>query len=375
MSQKAFPMRLAGLLVAFVLVAGAWSAAQARIHSLSGNARFQIGDGLPIPIAFTPPPPNGKVEAIGGATIRLHGVHAATNPARVTIDPFQLTFDGPPIRIAFFTGPVFQVKTDITLRWPKEKISFRALGRTGPPIVTFCGKPPSTTIVKAGANPACAAGPANTGLLRYTATLHQFGGPAQGLLGGVADVALRGGSPAPCSGGPGCVVAFFNAGPASMAAVGAMFGFINVSVPTAPSPGAFFANVGPAGTVLTLLTPLGPGLSNGGTSWGGPWTTGMLTASAPTAGPPEKFTLTGSDMRTVGSTGPSNEGGAGSLSLVAGGFSQRAISGPNANRGWLNFVIGSKLSHIPVLPTYGVAALVGLTVLSGAYALRRRRNQ
>jgi hypothetical protein len=150
-----------------------------------------------------------------------------------------------------------------------------------------------------------------------------------------------------------------------------MFGFTNMSVPTAPSPGVFFANVGPAGTVLTLLTPLAPGLTNAGTSWGGPWTTGMLTASAPTAGPPGKFTLTGSDMRTVGSTGPSNEGGAGSLSLVAGGFSQRTISGPNANRGWLNFTIGPKVSHIPSLPLYGAAALVGLTALSGAYVLRR----
>ncbi len=124
MSQKLSPMRLLGLLVAFVLIAGAWSAAQARIHSLSGNARFQVGNSLPVPIGFTPPP-DGKVAAIAGATIRLHGVHAATNPAWVIIEPFQLTFDGPPIRIAFFTGPVFQVKTDITLRWPKQKISRR----------------------------------------------------------------------------------------------------------------------------------------------------------------------------------------------------------------------------------------------------------
>ena len=60
MSQQLSPMRLAGLLVAFILVAGAWSAAQARIHSLSGNARFQIGNGLPLPIGVTPVP-NGKV--------------------------------------------------------------------------------------------------------------------------------------------------------------------------------------------------------------------------------------------------------------------------------------------------------------------------
>ncbi len=55
MNRKATPMRLSGLLVAFALVVSAWSAAQARIHFLSGNARFQIAGELPIPIGFTPP--------------------------------------------------------------------------------------------------------------------------------------------------------------------------------------------------------------------------------------------------------------------------------------------------------------------------------
>ncbi len=146
-----------------------------------------------------------------------------------------------------------------------------------------------------------------------------------------------------------------------------MFGFTNMSTPTAAAPGLFFATVGPGGTVLNLLTPLGPGVTNRGTSWGGPWTTGMLTASAPTAFPPEKFTLSGSDGRASGA-------GMGSLSLVAGGFSQRSISGPSAIRGWLNFTVGTRLG-VPMLPTYGVAALAALTALSGAYALRRRRNQ
>ncbi len=136
----------------------------------------------------------------------------------------------------------------------------------------------------------------------------------------------------------------------------------------APSPGAFFGTVGPAGTVLALGTPLGPGLANAGTGWGGPWTTGMLTASNPSAIPPEKFTLTGSDGRAAGS-------GTGSLSLVAGGFSQRSITGPNANRGWLNFTVGAEIGQIPMLPAYGVAALVALMALSGAYALRRRWNR
>jgi hypothetical protein len=359
-------MRLAGLLVAFVIVAGAWSAAQARIHSLGGNARFQIGDGLPIPIGFSLPP-GGRVMAIPGATIRQHGHHVATDPASVVMDPFQMTYDAAPINLPLFNSnpAVFQVKTDLSLNWPKTQIKFWAGGRTGPATVTFCGKPPSTTVIQGGGNPGCVGGPIGTGLLKYTATSHQFGGPAQGLVGGVADVALRGGIAPPCAGGPGCVVAFFDAGPASMGAVGAMFGFTNMTVPTAPSPGAFFGVVGGNGTVLSLSVPLGPGLTNGGSSWGGPWTTGMLTASAPTAGPPEKFTLSGSDNRSFNTdlNDPSN-GGQGSLSLVAGGFSQRSISGPNANRGWANFQVGPKLGiTVPTLSQWGIMTLGALLVL------------
>jgi hypothetical protein len=373
MSQKVFSMRLAGLLVAFVLVAGAWSAAQARIHSLSGNARFQMGviqnRAFATPIGFTPVP-DGKVKPIAGATIRQRGVHVSFAPAEIVINPFQLTGDPQPFVLPVFNNNpnVFQVRTDLTVRWPKQRISFRALGRTGPPTVTFCGKPPSTTIITGGANPACAGGPAGTGLLRYTATSNQFGGPAQGLVGGVADVALRGGSSAPCAGPPGCVVAFFNATPPPTQAVGAMFGFTNNTLRAAPSPGVFFANVGPGGTVLTLLTPLSTGLTNAGTSWGGPWTTGMITVSQPSRVPPELFMLSGSDGRAAGY-------GIGSLSLVAGGFSQRSIAGPDAGRGWLNFTIGPEVSQVPSLPLYGMATLVGLTALSGAYVLRRRRNQ
>ena len=127
MNRKAFPTRLMGLLVAFVLVVGAWSAAQARIHSLSGNARFQIGDGLPIPIVFNQPP-TGGVNATPNATIRVHGIHAATAPARVVIDPSQLTFVNPPgINLPLFNSNpnVFQVKTNLSLQFPRTKISFK----------------------------------------------------------------------------------------------------------------------------------------------------------------------------------------------------------------------------------------------------------
>jgi hypothetical protein len=342
----------------------------AKTHSLSGNARFQIGNGIPIPIGFSPLP-NGKVLAVPGATIRQHGQHSEANPAKVVLDSSQLTHPGtPPVNLPIFQPgtSLFQIQTAIQIQFPKSQVSFAAGGRTGPGTVTFCGKPGSATAIHADLNPACAGSPTGTGLLRYTNTARQFGGPAHTAFGGVADIAFNaGGASPPCSGPPTCIVGFANATPRPTGAVGGPFGFTTRYPPTFPSPGIFFATVGPFGTVVALGQTIAPGLSNTGTSWGGPWTTGMVTASNPTATPPQKFTLTGADARAAGN-------GEGSLSLVAGGFSQRILTGSKANRGWLNLAIGPVNSHIPAMPAYAVAALVALTALSGAYALRLRNQ-
>ena len=61
-------LRLTSLLVAFAFVAGLAATASASVHPLSGNARFQIGDGLPIPIGFSPPP-QGKIFPVAGAVV------------------------------------------------------------------------------------------------------------------------------------------------------------------------------------------------------------------------------------------------------------------------------------------------------------------
>jgi len=263
MNLKASSARLTTLLVALVLVVGAWSAAQARTHGLTGNARFQIGDGLPLPIGFTAAP-NGKVLPIAGATVMQHGVHAASAPAKLVMDPFQWFYDKAAINLPVFgSNPaVFQVHTNLIYNLPKDKIMFEAGGRTGASTVTFCGQPGST--VTAMGNPACAGGTTGTGLLRYTRTTNQFGGPAQGNVGGSADVALRGnGAPAgaaPCA-GPACIVAFFDAGPAPTGAVGAPFGFTNNTVPVIPNPGAFTGTVTAMGAVVNLGAALGPGLA------------------------------------------------------------------------------------------------------------------
>jgi hypothetical protein len=367
MNLRSFSTRLASLLVAFVLIVGAWSAAQAYNHGLTGNMRFQIGDGLPIPIGFQAPP-NGPINPIAGATVMMFKPHALTAPAAVQISPFQFFFNANPINIPVgHTNPIaLQVKTNLTLQWPKSQITFSAGKRTGAAIVTFCGQPGST--VTPSGNPGCAGGTTGTGKLRYAATSHQFGGPAQGNTAGTADVAVRTlAQVIPCA-GANCKFKFFNAGPAPTGAVGGPFGFTNNTIPTTPNPGSFTGSISVMGKILLVGTPQGPGTNNFGTSWGGPWTTGMLTVQAPDAlGAPETFILAGADGRAAGT-------GMGSLSLVAGGFSQRAITGPNANRGWLNMTIAASTEAIPLMPAYGVAALIALTGISGAYVLRRRKR-
>jgi hypothetical protein len=352
-----------GLLVV-ALVAGASSSIQARTHGLTGSARFQIGDGLPLPIGFTAVP-NGKIAAIPGATVMQHGVHAAGNPAKLVIDPFQWAFDGAPVNLVVFQAafPTFQVHTNLTYMIPRDKVMLSAGRRTGAATVTFCGNTGST--VTAMGNPGCLGGTTGTGRLRYTRTANQFGGPAQASIGGSANVAMRGAAPAPCA-GVACIIAFFVATGPPTGAVGAPFGFTNVSLPPAPNPGAFTGTVSAMGKIVNLGMALGPGLVDTSMSWGGPWTTGMVSASAPAAVPPELFQLTGMDLRATGT-------GMGVLSLVAGGFSQRSIGGPNANRGWLNLTISAPTSHVPSLPGIGVVVLGALMGGWGARSVRRRR--
>ena len=84
----------------------------------------------------------------------------------------------------------------------------------------------------------------------------------------------------------------------------------------------------------------------------------MLTVSmtAALAGA-EIFVLSGSDNRVSG---------VGSISLVAGQLSSRAVLGPNANRGWLNLVVRPPLGALPSISGPGIATLVGLMGLADA---------
>ena len=81
----------------------------------------------------------------------------------------------------------------------------------------------------------------------------------------------------------------------------------------------------------------------------GPFTTGMLTIIQPLAlGGIQAFTLTGSDNRVSG---------VGSISLVAGGLSNRFISGPGTARSWSNLTIGAPLGALPSMNGVGAGLI------------------
>jgi hypothetical protein len=357
MKLSSLTARLTSLLAAFVLVGGFWAtSAQATVHALSGNGRVQIGNGLPIPITATPAP-NGRILPIVGAQARQG--HEAS-PKRLVIGTGQLTAPGNPVNLGVFlaNSAVYQVKTAVTIAMPGNEVQFNAGGRTGASTYTYCAS-----------NPGCS-GPADPGngihgLMRYTKTANQFGGPAQAAAGGSADVAFNAGAGAPCA---ACTVLFALATPAPTGAQGGAFGFVNNTPGAFPTNGGIIGNVTGGGVVTSvILTGIHPGLINAATSYGGPYTTGMLTVSvtANVGTVPEIFMLSGSDGRVSG---------VGSISLVAGSVSARTLSGPNANRGWLNLTLGPAIPSTPTMSNHGIAAFVGLVALAGGYLLHRRMS-
>lgn len=340
------------------------SAQWARYPITGGNAYFWIGDGLTIPIGAAGITAR-RAQPINGAVIRQPISGADPRPLQMV--PGQFTHPGTPFTIALFNNnsAVFQVRTAIPLEFPAGYANFGAGGRTGAAVVSFC---PGSTVSASG-NPGCAgpgAGSGINGLLRYTATSNQFGGPARGFVGGTADVALNagvGGLPCDYAMTASCQVIFALANPAGTGAQGATFGVVVSTAGAAPSPGLFNAVIAANGAIQSVTpTGLAPGLPNPATSYGGPWTTGMLTVQNTAAfGSPETFVLSGSDNRVSG---------VGTISLVSGSTSDRGISGPNANRGWLTITIGD-VTGTPALGTWGIGALA--VVLAGA-AVRRLRK-
>jgi len=379
MSVKVSILGLAGLLLAVF----ATSAEAQRSYPLTGNSRAQVGDGLPVPIGFTPAP-DGKIAAITGARVLQT---SGPDPKQMTLATGAFHFEGPDFNLPvfLFNSKVFQVKTNITIDFPGVNggtggagsgLTFMAGGRTGAPTVTWC---PGQAITPAS-NPACVnpGTPQHTiaGFLRYTSTGNQFGGPIRGNAAGTADVGIVAAvanvsGPLPCdhalpttaANGAPCRVIFALASPDPTGLMGGPF--VNVATtPGAPPPapgGLRNAKVGANGLIISVTSPgLGSGIANPATNFGGPYTTGMVTVNqSAAAGTPEVFVLTGSDARV---------GGVGTISLVAGGLSDRALTGANANRTWLNMTVGG---NTPGLSSWGVGFLALLLASAGVWRARR----
>jgi len=354
------------LVAAFALVGGLWATtaqAQIELHSVSGNARSQIGNGLPIPIGFTPPP-TGQIKFPPGGVLQQT---TGPDPKAIINSPGGVTWPGPPGVIGVFiqNPKVFQVFTALPITGPKFKGTFKAGGRTGASTVSWC---PGQTVTPAG-NPGCLnpGGGIINGLMVYKKTVAQFGGPNQGNVGGVANVALKL-TGTPVGSGTTVQAIFALATPDVTGAQGAAFGLVTTTAGAAPAPpngiGKFIANangtlIGPPISQNTTQ----PGLPNPVTAYGAPYTTGMLTIQVTALTTPETFTMTGSDARV---------NGVGTLSLVAGSISNRTLSGPNANRAWLNYTVGPIVVPTPAISKGGLAAAFGLLALAGGYVLRRR---
>ncbi len=365
-------LRLTRLLISIGLLAGLATMASATVHPLSGNARFQIGDGLPIPGTLYLAAPEGKIEVAAGAVVNQTG----SDPMPLKVPEGSLEWTPVPfiVPVASNNSAVFfQVLTSIGVTIPYASSPTLSAGkRTGAATVSYC---PGQTVTPTG-NPGCASGVAAAhgsvkGIMIYTATGAQFGGPMGVRMYGRSDLAINV-LMTPFTMCNNCIAFMALASPNSTSNGGIGHAFIagssGATTPgAAPIPGRLTVTgvTGFGAITAAMITPnSSPGLPNPGTSFGGPWTTGRLELSAPLAlGMAEIFTLTGSDARVSG---------VGSISLVGGSLSNRAITGPNANRGWLNLTIGPALGALPSMGGLGTTALVVLISLAGGYTARKR---
>jgi len=373
----------------------AWgSMAQAQFVLTGGRsgAEWQIGTGLPLPIGpngiytggQTPAtggpnnwpdllvPPNPNIQ-FGLAPTRTISQNQSTAQGGAVVVPQSAFSKSPSLAVvgAFNTNPaVYQIATSVTYGWPSATATFSPGGAPGP-LTTGTGG--GGIIIYSGGSKSFG----GAGQFRFTP------GPNRGIIGGgsvavpnnttgaqnVASVWINAFGALPAS---AMTLALVGAGaPAGVAQVGApintafpgtttMFGPITTAGFRAVN--LTFQNpVGPNGTVTSSLAVGGAGLSNGVTnSKGFPWTTGFITISQPVAVPPEVFFLSGTDTRLAGQ---------GNLSMVSGALSLRALSGPNANRGWVQM-------QLAVPEPSALFALSGALLMLGAChtVVRRRRS-
>jgi hypothetical protein len=366
-----------------LLVFGGAGVASAAPYSLGGTSggQLQIGGGLPLPIQATNPAATGTVfptlliPPAPGAV--LSGTTVMATKQRLVIPPGVLSKPSALTTVGVFgqNPTLYAVATNLNYVWPATTATLSTGARTGAKTTTFTTvggnniRYSNVGATKFGgpARFALNAGPAAGKLPTSPVTIYAIAVPPAGNPP-CTHTALTP-VPFPGPGNPACVAALAEARPTGLAAIGGPVSNFVATTPVAPLPGVGVGKFGaaPAGTVTFFtFTPAGTmaGFTNAAQSRGFPHTTGKLTISAPfAAGAPEVFTITGMDSRTVG--------GAGTIQLVSGAVSQRTVSGPNSNRGWvrLELIAGQA---VPAMSGGGIALLSVSVLAAGLFAFARR---
>jgi len=375
-----------------LLAALFWAgSAQAQTLVTSGGGQLQIGTGLPLPVGPAGIFPGGTmvttagtfppllIGPVPGATVMQTGGTGQGGAISLSTGVLSFMADGVPNFIGVFpTNPsVWNVATTISYAWPASAAVLAPGGAPGPTVLgttTSGGLITYSGGTKAFGGPAVFAVAAGPGSGAYAV-------PAAGTMAPIATVWINFAGALPATGMVAAIVGAsaplgIAAQGASVAAASATTAFppVGGGVPLTPGGPLRTFNVpsgvgctmwcpGPSGTVsLTVGSATwsqGPGMgafvSNMVTNTKGfPFTTGLLTVSQP--GAAEVFFLSGTDGRVAGS---------GSISLVAGSLSTRALSGPNANRAWIT---------LPE-PSAALGAAGALGVIFLAHALVRRRSR
>lgn len=380
-------------------------------YLLTGNSggQLQIGTGLPLPVGTVgvflggmtvgtagtfPPlfvPPNPAASTGGPGTLPIQQLHNTPQGGDMRIKPGVLSFTAVPNAIGTFqTNPaVMQVGTSISWNWPAPQDTFTR------PMGTVSVVPGTVTLAVGGApGPAVLGTATSGGIITYSGGAKAFGGSAlfnlaAGPLQGTKRIPLN------ATGQPTLATVWINAFGAlpgsvmTLAVVGASnpFGVAAAGATTAAPPGSTMfgalttlgfdgvnvsttmgfmcCTVNSMGSFSMGIPAGGAGLSNMVTgSKGFPFTTGLITVSQPAAAPPEVFFLSGTDTRATGALI-----GSGNVSLVAGALSNRALSGPNANRAWVS------LNLVQTPEPFAMAGAAGaLGMLALCHTVVRRRS-
>jgi len=371
------------LLVALALA----SSAQGGTRYLSvagGGAQSQIGDGLPLPIqdqyssmggkngtggpigtfANFPPLLIKPVPDTSKALVKV--TTTMTAQPELIVPPGVLrriptkngTTKGTPvplcIGLAKNNARVLEVHTTLSFSAPAQKLT-TPMGAKAPGTVVFkTGQRVNKTTTYNGT-------PVGAKVI-YKSKGARFGGPAQTrvkdlgsaiVLADIADNINE--STLPCKhpkfGGPdaNCFATRLPVHAETLAAAGGPAGNKQTTPGTPPAkPGKVALSGGLCSFKTTPLVATGT-VNNMATSVGFPWTTGALTISQPAAiAAPEKFHITGMDGRVKGM---------GSLQLVSASLSKRLVTGANANRAWMQFVVpepGAVLSAATALAVLGL---------------------